>query len=269
MNGQYNHSSYVEHLITHKLYLELESEKRQLLINPSHEDTSNKYSALVKIVDHYFDLNMIDSCLSLANVIINHNSHLKCFALTKIKYFYLLKNKKLLKDVNENSCKDDFLMEYNTFLQSGYFLLNRDLYQFDSIYITKFPNIKNEQIRKEFEYLNYLRYKKIKNKNALTAALLSVFIPGLGKTYTGNNGQALSMFLTNVLFAGLTIENYLRMGKYHPQTLIFATGFITFYLANIYGSAVSVKYYKVEKNAEFQNNIFLSLRIPLYYRSTN
>lgn len=268
-NGQYNYASYVEHLISHKLYLELESEKHQLIDNYSHENASTVDSALMKVVDYYFYLNMIDSSMKLADIIINHNSPLKCTALTKKKYFYLLKNKDLFNDISENTCNDEFLADYNSFIQSGYYLLKYDYKRFDSLYIKKYPIVSNEQIRKEFEYLNYLRNKKIKNKKALIAALLSAFVPGLGKTYTGNNGQALSMFLTNALFAGLTIENYLRMGKYHPQTLIFATGFITFYLANIYGSAISVKYYKIEKNAEFKNNILLSLRIPLYHKSTN
>jgi len=88
-------------------------------------------------------------------------------------------------------------------------------------------------------------------------------IPGLGKVYAGNNGQALASFLTVGLMAGITAENYIRLGIEHPQTIFFAGMFSLFYIGNIWGSAVSVQVVKIEKEFENKHNILVGLKLPV------
>ena len=155
------------------------------------------------------------------------------------------------------------LNELKEFEVAGAFLLNNDLRSYDSV--SKRTVFTNTLLIEEHEKLNkcYAVQKKIKRKSAFAAGALSAVIPGLGKVYAGNNGQALASFLTVGLMAGITAENYIRLGIEHPQTIFFAGMFSLFYIGNIWGSAVSVQVVKIEKEFENKHNILVGLKLPV------
>lgn len=155
------------------------------------------------------------------------------------------------------------LNELKEFELAGAFLLKNDLKAYDSV--SKNTVLTNPLLIEEKEKLNkcYAVQKKIRRKSAFAAGALSAVIPGLGKVYAGNNGQALASFLTVGLMAGITAENYIRMGIEHPQTIFFASMFSLFYIGNIWGSAVSVQVVKIEKEFENKHNILVGLKLPV------
>jgi TM2 domain-containing membrane protein YozV len=134
---------------------------------------------------------------------------------------------------------------------------------FDSL--SNYHNFQNPLIKEELE--NLKKYssieKKIKRKSPFIAGTLSAIIPGLGKVYAGNNGQALASFLTCGLIGAVAAENYVKMGIKHPQTIFFTGLFGLFYVGNIWGSAVSVQVVKIEKQLENKHNILVSIKIPV------
>ena len=155
------------------------------------------------------------------------------------------------------------LNELKQFEISGTYLLNKKTTVFDSI--SKTLSFTNPIINEEFQ--NLKRYseiqKKIKRKSAFVAGSLSAIIPGLGKVYSGNNGQALASFLTCALLGSVAVENYIHLGYQHPQTIFFTGVFGAFYIGNIWGSALSVQLVKTEKQFENKHNILVGLKVPI------
>lgn len=155
------------------------------------------------------------------------------------------------------------LNELKQFETAGVYLYNKNLTAFDSL--TKNKEYENPLLKEENEKLKlcYLAQKKIKRKSAFTAGALSALVPGLGKVYAGNNGQALASFLTVGLMGGIATENYIRLGAEHPQTIFFAGLCGLFYIGNIWGSAVSVQVVKTEKELENKHNILVGIKLPI------
>lgn len=162
----------------------------------------------------------------------------------------------------EESTNSD-LNELKKFEVLGVTLLKKKYISFDSL--SREAQFNNPVINEEF--LNLKKYRaideKIKRKSPLLAGTLSAIIPGLGKVYAGNNGQALATFLTCGLMGGIAAENYFRLGMYHPQTILFTGIFSLFYIGNIYGSALSVQIVKTEKQLENKHNILVGIKIPI------
>ncbi|MCX8081328.1 MAG: hypothetical protein N3F09_08840 [Bacteroidia bacterium] len=257
--------NYFKYLAKNNFHFELEQEKNKIFIN-SHPSLFYD-SAIMILGDYYINNGYFDSVFKFFKTHSFSDTNLLCISDIKLRAIDFFTKKMTIspKSFSNNCNKYKFYNEYFTLLKCGYFLYNFDYKNFDSTYIHFKNSIIDTLINKELNYLFSLRSKKIKQKSLWKAGVYSALLPGLGKAYTGNNGQAISMFLSNALFAGLTFENYKRLGKFHPQTIIFASGFIFFYAANIYGSILSVKYYNFEKMVELHHNIAFSLSIPLRY----
>lgn len=162
-----------------------------------------------------------------------------------------------------DSSNNTDLNELKVFEVAGAQLLNKNDRGFDSIVqVTSFSNQLLQEEMKKLESCAKVQ-KKIKRKSAFTAGALSALVPGLGKVYVGNNGQALATFLTVGVMGGIATENYFRMGIDHPQTLFFAGMFSLFYIGNIWGSAVSVQLVKTEKELENKHNILVGIKLPI------
>jgi hypothetical protein len=158
---------------------------------------------------------------------------------------------------------NDMINELRDFEIGGTALLRGDLSSFDSLFSKRDftqPVLQQEK-NKLMECKD--KAKRIKRKSAFTAGALSAVIPGLGKVYAGNNGQALASFLTVGLMGGIAAENYIRMGPSHPQTIFFAGVCGLFYIGNIWGSAVSVQLVKTEKELENKHNILVGIKLPV------
>ena len=163
-----------------------------------------------------------------------------------------------------DSSNSEIINQLIVFEKSGVFLLKNQHQQFDSIkkyFCATDTLLKIEQKN----MINYgLINKSIKRKSPIVAALSSAIIPGLGKVYAGNNGQAIASFLSVGLIGGIAFENYYKQGIKHPQTIIFGLLTGIFYIGNIWGSAIGVQIVKNEKKLENKNNIMVSMRIPLH-----
>jgi hypothetical protein len=162
----------------------------------------------------------------------------------------------------EESTNSD-LNELKKFEVLGLTLLKKKYVSFDSL--SNQFQFNNPILNEEFLSLKKYRTidEKIKRKSPLLAGTLSAIIPGLGKVYAGNNGQALASFLTCGLMGGIVVENYFRLGMYHPQTIFFTGIFSLFYIGNIYGSALSVQIVKTEKQLENKHNILVGIKLPI------
>ncbi|MDD4576778.1 MAG: hypothetical protein PHI36_10155 [Bacteroidales bacterium] len=102
-----------------------------------------------------------------------------------------------------------------------------------------------------------------KKKSMFTAGLLSAIVPGSGKIYAGRLGEGVSAFLMTAGMALVTYENFRKDGWKDPKTIFFGSIFATFYIGNIWGSALSVKLIRDEYNQYVQEQVLINLRIPI------
>jgi hypothetical protein len=158
---------------------------------------------------------------------------------------------------------NETLNELRRFELAGIALANGYRSYYDSVS----PSLAFSEPLLAAEALNLQKYRvaldRNKRKSPFVAGLLSTVVPGLGKVYAGNNGQALASFLTCGLMGAITVENSYRLGMKHPQTLFFGSLFTVFYIGNIWGSAVSVQLVKIEKDLENRHNILVAVKLPL------
>jgi TM2 domain-containing membrane protein YozV len=83
------------------------------------------------------------------------------------------------------------------------------------------------------------------------AALMSVFVPGLGKLYAGKTRAFFTTLILNAAYAAQTLESNRKLGTTSVLTIINASAFTTFYLSNIYGSFKAVQQRKKEFKKQF------------------
>jgi hypothetical protein len=105
--------------------------------------------------------------------------------------------------------------------------------------------------------------KKHKNKSPLIAGVLSGIIPGSGKFYSGKKGEAISAFIATAGLGLVTWENYKKSGLNSFKTIAFGTAFAFSYVANIYGSIITVNILETEYRNNVKNSILFNLHIPL------
>lgn len=122
-----------------------------------------------------------------------------------------------------------------------------------------FPVVEQqEELKKLWEDLN-----KQKKKSMFTAGLLSAIVPGSGKIYAGRMGEGVSAFFMTAGMALVTYENIRKDGWKDPKSIFFGSIFTTFYIGNIWGSALSVKLIRDEYNQYVQEQVLINLRIPI------
>ena len=164
-------------------------------------------------------------------------------------------------NISESNNTD--LNEMKDYEIAGLYLLKKNYLKFDSL--TSNYNFKNTFLNSELD--NLKKYanvdRNIKRKSMFVAGCLSAVVPGLGKVYAGNNGQALATFLTCGLFGTVAAENIIKQGINNPQAIFFTSMFGLFYIGNIWGSALSVQLVKTEKQFENKHNILVGLKLPI------
>jgi hypothetical protein len=89
-------------------------------------------------------------------------------------------------------------------------------------------------------------------KSPFLAASISAVIPGGGKVYTGRWKDAIYSFLFVTTSSWLTYKSYQKNGFSFNSVLIGSFA-LTFYSANIYGSAKSAKGYNQKINQSFRS----------------
>ncbi|OQX52096.1 MAG: hypothetical protein B5M53_09390 [Candidatus Cloacimonas sp. 4484_209] len=101
--------------------------------------------------------------------------------------------------------------------------------------------------------------KKIEKKDILTAAFLSVIVPGTGRFYSGRVGDGFYSFLT-VAVPG--VISYYYWKKERKTAFRVSLGFsIAFYIGDIYGSIISAKLFNYNSKRLYIEGIDNTLHI--------
>jgi hypothetical protein len=264
-NRFYNEFNFIIHLANNKLFAEAESEKQKLF---SKEDLPEAYHDSVNFfigMAYYKEKKFSEARQSFLNV----SDETFLF----YKAHYLAGNIDAENNAPDSALKNyhsipentnEALNELKSFEIAGLYLLKSDYAKFDSI--SGSDTYRDPVIRQEFENLKTYseRGRRIRRKSPLLAGTLSAIVPGLGKVYAGNNGQALASFLTCGLMAVVAGENYYHLGITHPQTIFFTGLLGFFYVGNIWGSALSVQLVKIEQQLENKHNILVGLKVPIH-----
>jgi len=158
---------------------------------------------------------------------------------------------------------DELSVSLKNFEMAGSALLKRDIELFDK-YSNSFRQ-QYYQFAKEEEQLIELRntLEKFNPKSPLVAGLLSTFVPGLGKIYSGHIGGGVSAFLIVTALGAVTYENFNKGGTQNPKTWIYGGAFAIAYSANIFGSVYSVKAYRNEFKHQISQTVLFNMHIPL------
>ena len=154
-------------------------------------------------------------------------------------------------------------LKMRQFLLSGLSLLERNLDDYQTIrkeLDTNWFLISNE-VTKLDKYASLI--SSFKERKKITTAILSAFIPGLGKIYAGRPGDGVAAFLITSSLGLVSFENYRKDGIKDIKTLFFSGLFLTYYLGNIFGSYYSVNLEKNEFYGQIDYNILFDLHIPV------
>ncbi|MGK9475236.1 hypothetical protein [Melioribacter sp. OK-6-Me] len=125
---------------------------------------------------------------------------------------------------------------------------------------TAFFEIFPDSNRSEVKSLYYLKLNP-PLKSELQAGLLSAFIPGAGKIYTGNLSDGVTSFIVTGLTAYLSVSAFQHNHKFRGY--LFAGIATAFYAGNIYGSVASANIYNAKIRIE------IAKKIKFYFHSRN
>ena len=142
-------------------------------------------------------------------------------------------------------------------------VLARDFTQYDSLFelldSTNYiigPTVQNLEFNKN-------KLQSIKGKSGLKAGILSALLPGAGRMYIEKPGQGIYQLIIATLLGIQTWEGYKKDGVRSARFIAYGTLFTSFYIGNIWGSALGVKIYKNEINKTVDNAILMDMHIPL------
>ncbi len=99
------------------------------------------------------------------------------------------------------------------------------------------------------------RIKKLQKKSLFVATLLSIIVPGTGKYYLMQNGEATGTIFLNLLASAPLIESIIKIGLVSTSTLITGLVFLPVYMANIYGTVISKKLLLKKLNTQLKNEV--------------
>lgn len=142
-------------------------------------------------------------------------------------------------------------------------LLQRDFSSFDkyeSNFTGDFYQLKSTQ---EKLRLNKEGLLKVERKSPFVAGLLSAAIPGAGKFYVGKAGEGYLTLLISTILGLQMREAYKKDGLESTRFKIYGGLFSAIYIANIWGSVMSVKIYRNEINQTYDEAILLNMHVPL------
>jgi hypothetical protein len=260
----YNDLNFIIHLTENNLFSEAESESQRILndvlFNRLYSDSVNYILGMA-----YYNVNRTkeakSALLKVSDDVLFYYKARYLSAQIEMDAEKFDSALSLLCNISESSIT--YLEELKKFEIAGMYLLKKQYQKFDSI--SAQLQFTNNLLKDEF--LNMKHYanleKNMKVKSMLLAGCLSAFIPGLGKVYAGNNGQAISTFLTCGLFGAIASENIINQGLKSPSAIFFTSLFGLFYIGNIWGSALSVQLINTEKKFENKHNILIGLKLPI------
>lgn len=108
-----------------------------------------------------------------------------------------------------------------------------------------------------------LEQKKIRYKNPYLSSGMSIFIPGLGQTYSGNWKDGIMTFIFTASSAFQSYRGFHKYGSNSFYGWFFGAIASGFYLGNIYGAA------KASNKYNYLKNIKISLQIEDIFDNHN
>lgn len=161
-------------------------------------------------------------------------------------------------DIIENNFKD-----LKNFQLAGNALLKRNFEQFNK-YTATFTGSHYQYAKQEKQLID-LQTGLInhKYKSPALAGLMSAIIPGSGKIYAGKVGQGLATIMATTIMGIQTYEGYRKDGANSPRFIIYASLLSSFYIANVWGSVISVNVRKREFDDTVNKEILFNMHIPL------
>lgn len=127
-----------------------------------------------------------------------------------------------------------------------------------SLFYRVFPDSDKSEIKKL-----YNRKKSPSYKNPVTAALLSGFLPGLGKIYTGDVSDGITSLIATGILTFLAVDNFNH--RHNFRAWLF-TGLAAFsYAGTIYGSAASAQIYNAGIKFNFDSDVRFFFEKRNYY----
>lgn len=128
------------------------------------------------------------------------------------------------------------------------FLLDSSVLPDTSAFFSAFPDSNKNAIR-QF----YFRKKFPEYKNPTTAAILSTFLPGLGKLYVGGTTDGITSLLVTGALAFLAVDNFKH--NHNFRGWLFAGLGTFFYAGNIYGSAAAAQNFNAGIKFNFDKDV--------------
>ncbi len=146
---------------------------------------------------------------------------------------------------------------------AGIFLLAGNLASFDSLQrnFTDDWSVVQQQQKNLIVHRNNLN--GLKRKSVFLAATLSTIIPGGGKFYAGRKGNGIYSLLITALLGAQTYEAYRKDGLKSGRFIIYGSLFTSFYIGNIWGSALAVKVVRNERRDAIHNQVLFDMHIPM------
>lgn len=125
-------------------------------------------------------------------------------------------------------------------------------------FISAFPSFAKNEME-----MFYLRKSDPPYKSPVKAAILSAFIPGLGKAYAGEWGDGLTALIVTGILSYISYDNL----KAHHNFRGYAAGGLAalFYAGNVYGSAAQAQIYNAQVDFTFTTDLKLFLNSHNYF----
>ncbi|GIV29749.1 MAG: hypothetical protein KatS3mg028_0815 [Bacteroidia bacterium] len=231
-----------------------------LLKLPNHfsTDTLNYLKGLC-----YYHLKKPDSTAFFLQFVKQAELLPKAGILTSINLSYLNKYQESIEVIKKINPSNADIFYIKNILLTGNYLILKNYPAVDSVLkiIDTLKHYKYSGIVSDLKTIknNQIQFKK---KSPFVAGILSTFVPGLGKLYAGRKGEAMSMFIANIVMAGFTFESYYRTKNISsPQVITFGTLFTFFYSGNIIGSIHSARRQNLNKQKQIKNEILANMHL--------
>lgn len=101
--------------------------------------------------------------------------------------------------------------------------------------------------------------KQLPRRSPFLAGLMSTFVPGSGRLYTGRLNDGLTSLITVGLTGWQAYDGFRRDGLSSVKGWTLGTLGGIFYLGNIYGSVISAQVYNNESSDEFLSSLYITL----------
>lgn len=212
-----------------------------------------------------YNLKLPKASISSFNRVGDTNESFKVHAsfLSGFQWAYLNQYDSSEQLLRKMSTGDPFHEEIRIHELAGVSLLRRDLDQFEN-YAAQFSGKYFQLSRFQDQLIrNREGLTKARKKSPFLAGLMSAIVPGAGKFYVGKVGEGYTTLLFSTILALQAREGYRKDGPSSLRFKLFAGLFSTLYVANIWGSVLSVKIYKDDFNATFDEAILLNMHVPL------